>query len=610
MNEDIIVDLTRVGTLRVASMRSIMKYRDSDAELEEIGGQLNVGLVLDGSIHKAGDVLRISAQLVDVKSGDNVWAKRWEESIENLPKIKKGLVQGISQALQLEQSVIERAEIGTSLTQTAGAYENYLKARYHFRHKNDRSDIEVAEGLYQLALTEEPDLLVAKAGLAEIMIYNGDFEGASNELLTALEKARAKESKADEAKLLRLLAILHAKQSSWDESEKDIKAALQIHKETKDYNGEARSLGVLISILQPQAKFDDAIFHFDRVLEISRKLDDQERIGEALKNMGIAYSRKGDYDRAIDLYEESINIAEQNKNMSLKASCLANIGNVHYFRGQFDEAREQYEKSLEISDRIGDKALSARQNLNIGLIQLQSGNHKEGAARLNSAAEIFDSLNDRSSYALALVNLSQAHLTMGDVELALESAEKALTISREINNPLVETDALVQIGSARFFNREIEVAVESFQAALEIAEKAGMNRNVAHIHLALVNICFYCKDYKNCRTHATKALSIAREIGEKTALIMSNAGLAAITACEGLYNTGLRQLQDAYAGIEKIGNSQMTIHLKALLGEVLLKHGKTDDDTKEGLTLLNNALSSAREHQLAPEIKLIEEILS
>ncbi|MEW5924640.1 MAG: protein kinase, partial [Candidatus Zixiibacteriota bacterium] len=373
ITEDLIVDLTRIGSVRVASMRSIMKYKDSDAELEEIAARLNVDMILDGSIHKAGNSIRISAQLVDVHSGENLWADRWQESSDNLPQIKQALADGISRALDLGHTVIMQAEIGKPEGRDAGAYENYLKAKYNFDHKKTRSDVDIALGLYSLAIKEEPSLLAAKVGIAEIMIYNGDFTSAKIELESALKVAIERNLRADHADVLRLLAQLNVKQSNWAEAGEYGDKALSLAREMGDLAGEAAALGIMISILQPQAKFDEAILLFDRVLEISRQLDDKEQIAEALKNMGIAYSRKGDYEQALDLYNECLEMARSCENLSLQASCLSNIGNVNYYRSRFDLAFKHYEQALEISVKIGDRALSARQNLNMGLIHLLTG---------------------------------------------------------------------------------------------------------------------------------------------------------------------------------------------------------------------------------------------
>jgi len=608
ITEDLIVDLTRVGKVRVASMRSILKYKDSDSELEEIAEKLNVGLILDGSIMKTPDTVRVSAQLVDVETGDNLWAQRWEEPTDRLPQIKQSLAEGVSSALDIGHTTVVRAELGKPETANAEAYEYYLKAKYSFENKQSRSDVEIAMGLYALAIKEEPTLLAARAGLAEIMIYNGDLSSAGIELHSALASAQELNRRADEAEIQRQLASYHMSKSEFDSAIKHVQRAITITNELGDLAGEAKARGLLISILQPQARFDDAILEFDRVLEISRELDDQDEIAEALKNMGVTFSRKGEYDRALGLYEESLALAEQRGNLSLQASCLSNIGNIHFFQGELTQAYSQYERALKVAQEIDNKDLASRQEMNMGLVQLMEGQYRDGVQLLESAAASFKNAGNKSTYAVALSNISQARLMLGDVEEAISAANESLEIAHAIGHPGGEADALVQLGSAHFFRREIETATEYYQRALEVSQEAEMTRNTAHIHLAMVNLCFYCKDFKKCRKHATKALSIAREIGEKTASILSKAGLAAVEACEGLYHSGIKQLEDATRGVEKIGNLQMTLQLRSLLGEVLLKHGKSDKDRADGAGLLEDALRIAREKGMAPETKLIEEI--
>ncbi len=610
ITEDLIVDLTRVGTMRVASMRSIMKYKDSDADLEEIARKLDVQMILDGSIHKAGDNIRISAQLVDTKSGETLWARRWQESINTLPEIQKALVDGISDALQLDEEVIEKAQIGITIAHDAHAYENYLKAKYHFSRKQDRSDVEIAQGLYALALKQEPDLLPARAGIAEIAMYNGEFGKARQILKSALEAALRLQRPADKAEVHRLFARLEGRQSRWAAAREHADAAIALCRAHDDLAGEAEALGILISILQPQARFDEAIECFDRVLEIERHLDDKERMADALKSMGVAYSRKGDYDRALSLYEEALELARPQENLSLQAACLSNIGNIHFFRGQFEDAFGHYQQALEISDTIGDLALSARQNMNMGLIKLQLGEHKQGAMLLDSAAAIFETLEDKANYAMCLVNGSQAHLTLGQVTPAIDAAKTALEIGREVKHPLVTIDALVRLGAADFYTRDYAGALKHLFEAMEMAEQAQMNRNLAHINLVLVQIFYHGRDLQKSRVHANRALSIAREIGDKTALSMANAYLGAVSACEGLFNAGRRQLRDALRSIEKINDHQKTIQLQTLLGRVLIECGSSEADCEDGHRLLKDSLETAQSLHLAPEIKTIEEYLA
>jgi TolB-like protein len=146
ITEDLIVDLTRIGTMGVAPMPSILKYKDSDEELDRIAEHLQVDLLLNGSIHKTGDLIRVSAQLIDVESGLNLWADRWEETFENLPRIKEALAQGISQALEIDTAVMQAAQVGTPDAGNPVAYDHYLRGKYTFEKKADDADVRLPWG--------------------------------------------------------------------------------------------------------------------------------------------------------------------------------------------------------------------------------------------------------------------------------------------------------------------------------------------------------------------------------------------------------------------------------------------------------------------------------
>lgn len=610
ITEDLIVDLTRIGTVRVASMRSIMKFKDSDADLSEIARALDVGLILDGSIMKSSPLVRVSAQLVDVESGENLWAQRWEESVENLPRIKQALAAGVTEALRLGQTILKRAEVLHGDAENAAAYEYYLKAKYTFETKQAPGDIDIALGLYALALKEEPGLLAARVGMAEIMFYNADYASARIELETALHDARKHQSRAEEAQILRLSARLYAKQSNWPEAESFAREAVDISKATKDPAGEIAALTILISIVQPQSKFDDALGYFERILEISRELDDQDAIAEALKNMGVTYSRKGEYERAMVLYDESFELARKRGNLSLQASVLSNTGNILFFKGELDAAAEKYRAALNLAKKINNVELTPRQEMNLGLIHLMQGRNREGLELLSSAAEAFKESGDQSAYALAQVNACQARLTLGEIDEAITSGQSALSIARSIGHPLAEADALLQLGSAHFFNRDLDAAETHFHEAMLVSEQHGITRNAAHLHLALVSLAIYRGEYASCRAHASAALAIARELGDKTSLAMARAGLAAAEAWEGLYHSGLRQLRDAVRALDSIGHQQSLFQLRALLGYVLMAKGRTETERAEGTRLVEDVLHEAERQGFAPEVKFAEEVLA
>ncbi len=610
ITEDLIVDLTRVGSVRVVPMRSVLKYKDSDADLEEIAEKLKVSLILDGSMHKAGESIRLSAQLVNVTSGQNLWAERWDQPASDLPKIKQALAAGIIQALHIGQSVVVAAQVGAPEARDAKAYENYLKGKYIFDHKKDTGDVDIALGLYRQALKEEPSLMAARAGIAEVLIHQGLYKEATDAIQEGLQEATEQKHRADQASLLRLLTRVHIRQSDWNNARISAQQALELTRALRDLAGEVETLGLLITILQSQAKFDEALILFERVLEVSRKLDDQQKLAEALKNMGVAYSRKGEFDRAVALYEEALETARTVDDFSLQAACYSNMGNVHYFRGQIDEAYEQYRQSLEIYSRLGEHAGAARQNLNMGLIQLMRGNYSEGLDLLNKCAATFERLGDRSTFALTLVNISQIRLSLGEPEKAQAAAEKALQLAEEIHHPLSECDAFIRLGAVAFYRRELDAAADYYRHACEKAKEKGLSRNEAVALLALTVLNYYKGDFDACRKTAGEAMAIAREIGEENIMSLSSAYLAAMSARESLFFAGIKQLEKIEHEVAGRGDAQLTLQVTTVLGETLLSYGRTNEDRQEGTRLLQEALSLASEKQLAPERKWLEEILT
>lgn len=609
ITEDLIVDLTRIGTIRVAPMRSVAKYKDSDAELSDIAAKLNVSYVLDGSIHKRSNGIRVSAQLVDVGDGSNLWAERWEEPLENLPLIKRSLASGISQALHIGQTIVRAVDVGKPEAEDAEAYEQYLKGKYTFEHKKDKSDVEIALSLYRKALKKEPALLAAKAGIAEVLMHQGQLSEARTELASALAEAQQKGLRAEQAYFLRLQAKVHLQRSEWEAGYTAASQSLKLAQELGDLSGEGETLGVMISILQPQGKFDEALLLFDRVLEISRQLNDHDKLAEALKNMGIAYSRKGDYSRALGLYDESLELARSSENMALQANCLSNIGNVYFFKGDWDAAQKHYTEALAIATRLDDKAGIAKQTLNVGLVQIQRGSYREGLGMLHTAAATFETLGDKTNYGLMLVNISQLWLTLGEIEQSREAAEAALRIGQEINHPLVESAGNHRIAAVHMYLHEWDRANEYLHRALEIARAAKMNRNIGGLELLSAELHYHKKEYPYSRKHAERAMAVAREIGDKPTLCLSEAYAAVLTAAEGLYNAGVRQLRQQQAVAKDLGDPELLLQVETLLGDLLFCSGKPADQ-QEGKQLLEAALAYATKKELSPDIKRINGILA
>jgi serine/threonine protein kinase/Tfp pilus assembly protein PilF len=610
ITEDLIVDLSRLGTIRVASMRSILKFKDSEEELEAIAAGLGVGIVLDGSIHKSGDSIRVSVQLVDVGTGSNLWADRWQETAANLPNIKKALAESISRALNMDSSAVAAVQVVTHKSEDPQAYEFYLRGKYAFNNKKNSSDIEVALGLYRQALALEPSLLAARAGVAEILIQKGEYQGAQAELDGAVSDARARGLKADEGALMRLQARSHVRQSSWSEAMKLAEQAAAIAVEGNDPVSEADALSIQIDILSRRAKFDEALRLFERVLEINKKLDNQKRTAEALKNMGTVYLRKGDYERARSLYQQALDMARKRNDSALEADCTGNIGLTYYHTSESDKALQFYQDALAIHSQLGDKAREALWMNNIALVYESRGSYRLALEYFEKVSRIDQEMGDGSKYALSHSNAATMLATLGEYRKAIKYAHESLSIVRSLDYPLVEASANDTLASAHFYRGEIDLAAEYFEEALEVAEESGLPLNLAHSHANLGELYYIQGQGDRCRQRMESARKLADEIGHREVALKTSAYLNALISLQGNRAEGISQLREVVEKADQHGDPRLILIAKRLLGQVLLNAESDANEVSEARDILSQARTLAEQTEIAHEVKWITDLQS
>jgi serine/threonine protein kinase len=130
LTEEIITDLSRIHALRVISRTSAMQLKGTDKDVRAIGRELNVQYVLEGSVRKAGDNLRITAQLIDAVNDTHLWAQKYRGTLEDIFDIQESVSRSIAAAIRIKLSPEESKMIGEHLIDNAQAYECHLKARH------------------------------------------------------------------------------------------------------------------------------------------------------------------------------------------------------------------------------------------------------------------------------------------------------------------------------------------------------------------------------------------------------------------------------------------------------------------------------------------------
>jgi adenylate cyclase len=182
ITEDILTMLSRVDGLKVVSRTSVMPYKNSQKSIREIGRELNADHILEGSIRRNGDKVRIVAQLIDAHNDDHIWAETYDQEITEIFDVQSKVAQDIAKALSKKLSEHEWAEICKKPTDNVRAYELYLQGRELYTRYTPK-DNERAIELFGEALEEDPDFAHAYAGLGDALAQKAFKSGMSEQLL-------------------------------------------------------------------------------------------------------------------------------------------------------------------------------------------------------------------------------------------------------------------------------------------------------------------------------------------------------------------------------------------------------------------------------------------
>ena len=170
VQEDILTYLSRVAELRVTSRTSVLKYAgDKQEDVRAIAAELGVNFILEGSVRKAGNRVRVTAQLIDARDDEHVWAENYDRDMDDVFAIQTEVAQAIVKALQASLSPVEAAQIESRPTTSVVAYEMYLRAREIMNGSEYSIErYREAEPLTRAAIKEDPEFALAHLQLAEI----------------------------------------------------------------------------------------------------------------------------------------------------------------------------------------------------------------------------------------------------------------------------------------------------------------------------------------------------------------------------------------------------------------------------------------------------------
>jgi TolB-like protein/class 3 adenylate cyclase len=169
MTDDLITDLSKVSGLFVIARNSVFTYKGRAVNVQEVGRDLGVRYVLEGSVRRAGDRVRINAQLIDATSGHHLWAERYDRDYTNVFAVQDEVIGRIVSALEVKLTSAEQTQLARLPTENLKAYDYYLRAEQHY-YSGDASRLRKSLLAYEAAIALDPEFADAYAGYARAAV--------------------------------------------------------------------------------------------------------------------------------------------------------------------------------------------------------------------------------------------------------------------------------------------------------------------------------------------------------------------------------------------------------------------------------------------------------
>jgi len=195
MTDELITDLAQISALRVISRTSAMVYKGARKPLPQIARELNVDAVVEGTVLRSGDQVRITAQLIQAADDKHLWAESYEGNVRDTLALQNKVAGAIAEQIRINLNPQEQAALRNAKVVNPEAYESYLKGRY-FWNKRTASGLNVALAYFNQAIEQDPNYAQAYSGLSDTYALLGDWQYAVMTPKEALPKAKAAAMKA------------------------------------------------------------------------------------------------------------------------------------------------------------------------------------------------------------------------------------------------------------------------------------------------------------------------------------------------------------------------------------------------------------------------------
>ena len=406
MTETLINSLSQLPNLSVKARSTVFHYKGKDSSPQQVGSELSVQGVLNGHFIQRGDQLTLSLELVDTRTGNQIWGEQYNRKTTDLVSLQSEIARDVSSKLKTKLSGADAAKVEKNYTTNVEAYQLYLKGKFYWNKRTGEA-LKQAVQFYQQAIEKDPNYALAYSGLAETYVLFSSYDVApATDSMPQAKAAALRALEIDEQLAEAHTALgFYLSNYEWDReaSEKEYRRAIELK---PNYATAHHWLG---SDLTNVKRFDDSLVELRRAEE----LDPLSRIIGTNLGDTLVHARR--YDEAIAQYKRVL-VLDPNFSYVHRA-----LGWAYGSKGMYDEAIAETRTAMGLREGSSAKGY-------LGLWLAKSGRRDEALKLLNEMKQE-SARTYVQGYTLAII-----YLGLGDKEEALNYLEKHMLSHAETAN--------------------------------------------------------------------------------------------------------------------------------------------------------------------------------
>jgi len=335
ITEEMISQLSKIRGLEVIARTSVMTYKGKDKRIDEIGRELRVGAVLEGSVRKAENHIRVTAQLIDVANQAHLWSQDYDREMKGMFAIQSEIAKSVAAALKVKLGPAELQRIEKKGTDNPEAHELYLKGLYHF-NKQSTEGFEKSIEFYKEAILKDPSYAEAHAWLAFAYEIQGWYGLVPEKEAFPRAKAmalKALELDSSNAHALAVLGDITIVDWDWSRAESYYQRALSLNP-----NSAMAHSGYGIEYLSAMGRHEEAIAEGKRAVELD------PLSAQYLHDLGWVMQLARQYDAAIEQFQKAL------QTESGMTNAHRGLGESYAYKGMHEKSIEAMGNSVKTAD--------------------------------------------------------------------------------------------------------------------------------------------------------------------------------------------------------------------------------------------------------------------